>query len=335
MAERGTTARTLTDWANEYGENSTQAVVIEMLSRTNEILLDMPFMESNLATGHLDLIRTGLPSATWRSFNQGVPSSKAAVAKVTFATGMLEARSHVDKDLAELNGNLAQYRADQAAPFVETMNQQMAEKMWYGNEALAPSEITGFARYYSTVNPANAASAEMVVDAGGTGTDNTSVWLINWSTGSTGINGIFPKGSKAGLEHQDLGEDDQLDAAGNPFRAYKDLWKWKCGLRLGDWRDASRIANIDVSDLRDGGATGVTATQNLIRNMVIASEKKDRDGGYWYMNKVARTALRLGILNRVSNNLTFETVEGKKVMMFDGMPIRRTDSLLLTEARVV
>jgi hypothetical protein len=40
-------------------------------------------------------------------------------------------------------------------------------------------------------------------------------------------------------------------------------------------------------------------------------------------------------LERTSNNLSWETVEGKRVMTFDDIPVRRTDALVNTEARVV
>ena len=36
-----------------------------------------------------------------------------------------------------------------------------------------------------------------------------------------------------------------------------------------------------------------------------------------------------------SDIMTMEEVAGKKVIAVDGIPVRRTDALLLTEARVV
>jgi hypothetical protein len=53
------------------------------------------------------------------------------------------------------------------------------------------------------------------------------------------------------------------------------------------------------------------------------------------MNRTLREKLRLGILEKVSTNLTWETVEGKRVMTFDDIPVRRTDALINTETRVV
>src|SRR3546814_20593769 len=49
----------------------------ELLSQDNEILEDMPYVEGNLTTGHRATIRTGLPTATWRKLNAGIPTSKS------------------------------------------------------------------------------------------------------------------------------------------------------------------------------------------------------------------------------------------------------------------
>jgi hypothetical protein len=72
--------------------------------------------------------------------------------------------------------------------------------------------------------------------------------------------------------------------------------------------------------------------------MIILSERvsqKSKGRACWYVNKTLRENLRLGILERVSANLTWETVEGKRVMTFDDIPVKRLDALLNTEARVV
>lgn len=334
MPTIGTNVRTLADWASTRGENDKYAMIAEILNQDNEVLDDMLWREGNLPTGHKATIRTGLPASTWRAFNQGVAATKGTAAPVTFATAMLEQRSQVDKKLAELEDDLAAYRMGEAVPHYEAMAQDMATNLFYGNEALDPERFTGFARYYSTLNPATAASAENVISAGGSGNDMNSIWLIRW--GEQTIHGIYPKGSTAGLTHQDLGEGDAFDANGNRFRAYMDRWEWVCGLAVKDWRAAVRIANIDTSVIRTDDAGGQAALQAIIRNMIIASERLrgPGGGGVFYVNRTIRTALRLAILNRVSSNLTFETVAGKRVIMFDEYPVRVVDALLTSEAAI-
>jgi hypothetical protein len=72
--------------------------------------------------------------------------------------------------------------------------------------------------------------------------------------------------------------------------------------------------------------------------MIQASERIPEMGkgrAAFYMNRRLREKLRLGILEKVSTNLTFETVAGERVMTFDDIPVRRTDALINTESRVV
>jgi hypothetical protein len=52
-------------------------MIIEMLSQTNEIMIDMLVIEGNLPTGHKSTVRTGLPTATWRLLNYGIVPTKS------------------------------------------------------------------------------------------------------------------------------------------------------------------------------------------------------------------------------------------------------------------
>src|SRR3546814_7438751 len=80
----------------------------------------MPYVEGNLTTGHRATIRTGLPTATWRKLNAGIPTSKSRTNQVDATCGMLEARGAVDKELARLNGNTASFRASENIAFLRS-----------------------------------------------------------------------------------------------------------------------------------------------------------------------------------------------------------------------
>ncbi|MFN7073990.1 phage major capsid protein, partial [Proteus mirabilis] len=59
--------------------------------------------------------------------------------------------------------------------------------------------------------------------------------------------GIVPKGSKAGLEQNQLGEVTLQDDNGGKYQGYRTHFKWENGLTVRDWRYVVRIANIDLS----------------------------------------------------------------------------------------
>lgn len=328
---------TLIDVAKAMGPDGSLLDIAELLTQTNEILLDMPWFEGNLPTGHKASIRTGLPTVIWRQMYQGVPPSKSARAQVEDACGMLEARSEVDCDVARLNGNTSAFRLSEATAFVEAMNQTMADSVIYGNQAANPERFNGLAPRFSAI--AGAANAVNIIDAGGTGSDNTSIWLVVW--GKQTVHGIYPKGSEAGLTHQDLGEIDAFDANQNRFRAYADLWKWKCGLHVKDWRYVVRVCNIDVSNLvTESGAA------DLVKLLVRALARIPFAGmgtPVFYANRTVKEMLSIQALNKSQNALSITEAlrqfGGVDVAMqelkFLGTPIRTVDRILTTEARVV
>ena len=201
MATLNTGALTLADWAKRLDPDGKVPVVAELLSQSNEILEDAVFMEGNLPTGHRVTIRTGLPTIYWRSLNQGIPNSKSTTAQVDESCGILEARSEIDIDLAELNGNTNEFRLSEDRAFIEGMNQTQAGTMFYGNPATDPRQYLGLAARYGAIS--GAGNAQNIIDAGGLLTNNTSIWLVVW--GDSTVFCPFPKASRAGLLQEDLG----------------------------------------------------------------------------------------------------------------------------------
>ena len=333
MATLGSSSQTLVDWAKQLDPNGKIADVAELLSQKNEVLTDMLWQEGNLPTGHRITQRTGLPTVYWRLLNQGTPSSKDTTAQVDEQTGMLNARSQVDKKLAELNGNVKRYRLSRAKAFLEAMNQEMASTLFYGNSGTAPEEYTGLAVRYSDIGSGAPANAQNILDGGGTGSDNSSVWLCGW--GDDTFYGIFPKGSKAGLSHTDLGLDDVLDSSSNTYRAYKDLFEWDCGIALEDWRYVVRIANIDISAL-----VAKASAADLIELMIKATHRIPNLKGCkpaFYMNRTCFQMLDIQRRDDVisGGGLTYSNVDGVITPTFRGIPVRVCDSLTEAEAQVL
>ncbi len=323
-------AVTLLDFAKSIDPDGNTADVVELLNQTNEILPDMVWQEGNLPTGHRTSIRTGLPTVTWRQLYGGVPASKSLRAQVDDACGMLEARSEVDKDLASLNGNLNSFRLSEASAFLEAMNQAFCSTLFYGDVGANPERFTGLSARYSS---SNAGNAQNVIKMGGVANTNNSIWLIVWSTQT--ISGIFPKASKAGLSHEDLGLIDAFDANGNRYRAYSDHWQWKCGITLKDWRYAVRICNIDQAALlADTQGNTVKIIEAMMRAMErIPSLKIGKP--VFYVNRTIREMLRIQAMNKSTNAMGLKMGSDQLVPDFQGIPVRLCDQLLSTEANVV
>jgi len=339
MATLSTSNLTLADWAKRSDPDGRVPIVAELLSQTNEILDDCVFKEGNLPTGERVIIRTGLPSVYFRALNQGIPGSKSTTAQVDEACAILEARSEVDKDLAMLNGNTAQFRLSEDTAFLEAMNQTQAETMFYGNPGTDPKKFLGLAPRYGDLSADNAVN---ILDAGGSGSDNASVYLVVW--GDQTVYCPFPKGSKAGLTHEDLGEQTVYNSDGTRLQAFATRYQWKNGLVVKDWRYVVRICNVDISDLL--GVTGTqsaSAATSLIKLMARATYRIPNMAmgrAAFYMNRTVHSGLSIAALDKSQNVLKIQ--EGlsqfgsaQSYLSFLGVPLRRVDALINSEARVV
>lgn len=329
---------TLADWAKRTDPEGRVALVAELLSQSNEILEDCVFKEGNLPTGDRVVVRTGLPTAYWRSLNQGIPNSKSTTAQVDEACGMLEARSEVDKDLAMLNGNTAQFRLSEDNAFLEAMNQTQATTMFYGNPATDPKQFLGLATRYSSTTAGNGTN---IISGGASGGSlNTSVYLVVW--GDNTVYCPFPKGSKAGLVHEDLGEQTVYDGV-NRMQAYATRYQWKSGLVVKDWRYVVRIPNLLVADVVAGtGTQAATAGTQLTKLMMRAMYKipnLDSGRAAFYMNRTVHSGLAVQSLDRSQAALAVQPAlsqfgTARNYLSFQGIPIRRVDCLLNTESVV-
>lgn len=346
------TCLTLADHAARF-EGGKVADIVELLSQNLPILDDMLWREGNLATGHKTTIRTGLPAATWRRYNMGVPRGKSTTAQITDTCGMLETYSLIDRDLARLEGDAPGFRLSEDMAFLEGMSQQMGETLFYGSEQADDAAFTGIMPRFNTLDPNKAASAVNVIDGGGRGSENTSIILACWGP-TTGF-GIFPKGSTAGLISEDVTTNAPvLDDQGRSFQAYQTHYKWDCGLVIRDWRYFVRIANIDVTALNGENAA------NLINLMTAAIGKPptmprsagniqvNTNGGNstlgsglsfgrpaFYVNRTIATALRLQAMNKSNVLLNLEQFNGMTITTFAGIPIRVCDSIINTEAAIL
>ncbi|SOE49119.1 major capsid protein [Orrella dioscoreae] len=335
MATIGNESLSIIDVAKRLDPNGSTADVAELLAQTNEIVQDIPWVEGNLPTGNRTTIRTGLPNTVWRKLYGGVPVSKSTTAQVDDTTGMLTARSEPDVKSVAMANDPARFRLDEASSFIEAMGQDFCTTLLYGDTSINPERFYGLQPRYNELPGVGASpSAANVIDAGGTGSDNTSIYLIGW--GRTTAFGIYPKNSRAGLVHRDLGEIDAFDVNNDRYRAYADLFEWDCGLVVKDWRYVVRIANVDVSDASSG--TGTMANQRLIELLIDAKNRMPRLTGNIqprvYANRTIRSALEKMALNKSSNALSIRESAGQFQSDFLGIPIRTVDQLLNTEARL-
>lgn len=310
--------------------------IIEVLKRQNPILDDAVAMECNLGGTHRHTIRTGLPTPAWGSLYKGIPQSKSSVQQVDDTTGFLEARSGVDTRALQLSKNPAALRLGEAMSHLEAMNQEMATGMFYHDTATTPEKFKGLASRFNTIG--GGAAGNQIVDGGGTGSDNTSIWMVTW--GDHACHLLYPEGTKAGVDRQDKGEQRVTDGNGDAYYVKEETFTWHMGMAVKDWRYVSRVANIDTS-LMLAGSVDIYA---LLRKAFYKLQSRRMDSVNSriaiYCNRDVMEALdglAVGTGSGANGALRLvpRELEGREVLTYRGIPIRETDALLNTEARVV
>lgn len=324
-------------------ETGAIASIIEMMNNTSQdVFTDFVMRECNNGTKHTHTIRTGLPDVLWGALYEGVAQSKSSTQQVDETTGFVEAMSSVDKRLLDLAGeNKNAVRMSESEPFVEAMAQELVTAMFYHNPATNVRYPKGLGARFSVSGTSGAGN--QIVKAGGSGSDNTSIWMVTWG-GRSGFNALYPKGTPAGITQEDKGEQRVLDGSGNPYYVMEELFRAYMGFSLGDYRLVSRVANIDVSDMQAGSvdlygylrkAYYKLHTRRLSK---VRRQEGDQMHTVMYCNRDVLEALDgLATNDGASDSyvrLRPAEIEGKEVMTYRGIPIRETDALLNTEAAV-
>jgi hypothetical protein len=321
---------TLADWATRVDPEGKIPTIVELLAQKNEIIPDMHWEEGNLPTGHRITQRTGLPTVMARSLNQGITPSKSTTAQVDEACAYIEGFSEVDAKLVELNGEEAAFRLSEADAFLESMNQAFANILFYGDPTGAPAVFRGFVPRYNKIS--GGSFAQNILSGGGSASVNTSIWLVCWGPGS--VAGIFPRGSKAGITHTDLGKqvvENVAGIGGARMLAYREHWEWDCGLAVKDWRYIVRICNIDTTISSNNVAADLIG---LMSRSIDRLPTATAGRCAFYMNRTMYSILRIQALAKSNNALSVEEGLTQIEVKFMGIPLRKCDQILNTEATV-
>ena len=347
MAAIGSTFYNLVDLYKEQNPDGSLATVIEMLMEHNPMLEDAVAVECNNGTDHVHTIRTGLPDVTWGKLYKGIPQSKSRKAQVKDTTGFVEGLSTVDTRILEMSTDRGAVRLSEANSYLESMEQEVASKLIYGNTASDPEQFLGLAPRF---NDFSAPNGGQIIDAAinSPTPDNTSIWFIGWGEGRTQL--LYPKGTQAGVKRDDKGQQRVTDGNNDAYYVEEELFTHHVGLAVADWRYITRVANIDV-------ATMIADPSNIDGNGTSLFDVLRK--AYWKTQSRRPQKLQTGSMGRfaiycnsdvlqgldaLSTNsggtdnfarLKPIELEGKEVLSYRGMPLRETDALLNTESVVL
>lgn len=327
MATVNGTTMSVLDAAKLQGADGMLLNVAELLSQKKGMLEDIPWKATDSAESHLSAQRTSLPTVSDVVYNEAIAASKSTVANLIETTQGARTWLTPDVDVLNYGGNPGGKLAGEIASAVESMKQTVQTRYITGNGDTTPGQLYGFQVRYSSLS-SNA--ARNIIDCDGTGSNNASIYYIRWSPET--IYGLYPKGTPAGLEIKDFGEQAITSSTGEIVRRKVRL-SWFFGLSIDDWRQAARACNIDVPALLAN--TGADLIERM-NDLISVVEDNSHGKGAFYMNRTVFAALRRQSRRAVQagGGLTFGNVAGEDMATFNGVPVRIIDAMPITETRV-
>lgn len=330
MAELGSNV-TLIDFISQTGVNGDIKKATELLARRNDIVMVIPWMESNRETGHQSVQRTALPTVSYAKWNEGTAVSKPTFRQIMDTVALLEGISNVDTRELEVNNWKEGYRFNRDKAFVESMNQQFASDFFYSDADADPEKFDGMAVRYGTATQVRDTYGYYLISGGASGSDNTSIWLVGF--GDDACMGLYGKGKAAGLRSEDKGERRVTDSSNNPYYVWETKWSWDVGLKVADPATCGRICNIDVSDLQ--GGSGIDIDDYMIRLMHLVERRDMAAKQAFVVNRSMHSFLHRQANSASGRRWTVAKDQfGKPVVEFLGIPILVNDALLNTESLV-
>lgn len=299
--------------------------ILEVAQDRNAMISTMLVGMGNEVDGHTTVQRTDYIEGNFTSINEPVLSESSHTEEIRDSAGTLEVFSVIAKRIVERSANPAQTRFQEDTAAMIGMSQKMENEFFNGNKLINQKGFTGLAARYPDLLTANNRPSEQVIDAAGSGSDNTSMWLVSWDQLGTSM--FFGKNYVGGLKVHDFGKTNWT-VGGGEIMAYVNHFEWNMGLSIRDYRSVARIANIDVSDLAAGT---VTLVPLMIKAWYKIPSALQTQRKAWYCATEVLEALTIEAQAQTNTYLTIQNFEGIPITMFFGIPIFRSDKIGVTD----
>lgn len=337
MAALNSSYITLADVAKRQNDDKSIADIVEILAQQSPVIRAAYAIECNQGTKNRSTLRASIPSPTWVQFYSRITPVKSTTRQVEDTTGMLEALTSIDKRLYDITKDKAKLRMQEAVAVMEGKVQELEQTFFYGNTGTSPLEFLGLAPRMNSLTAENGGN---IVDGGGTGSTNTSVYLCTWGPNTAHF--IYPEGTTAGITREDKGEQRDQTTDGIMW-VIEEMFKAHMGFAMPDWRYQTRLANIDVSNLTTAAATDLV--DKIISMFYRLPSRKSTTGfssegapiqikPMFYCNSRIKEALHKQLLRQPNGMLSKGDFFGEEVMTVMGMPVLESDAIVNTETRV-
>lgn len=300
--------------------------LVETLTKLKPILGAIQWAPCNNGTFHRISQQRALPTNSKRQLGSGIAPTKGQTQQVDETTVMRSAMTQIDQTLIKLNGS--GYRMQQAGMHLESLEQNVEGDLLYGSAGDSGGGFDGIITRLAATTQTPAGTQIILDDPAAGGSDQASVLLLGF--GSHAVHGIYPTGTMAGLDHQDLGLQvlDDGDNSGNVLPQFVDWFEWHYGLAIEDWRYVARGANVDTGNLQ---ADSLDLARLMIRLTHLVKIEDRSVTWAFVVPRTVATYLDLQADARVVPNLATQNIGGAIITSFRGIPIYTADKMLITE----
>jgi hypothetical protein len=326
---------TIMDVVNEYTSLDAKGQYVyaaKVLARKCPLMQRLPMVASNQILSNIGTRESYLPTPGTRRFNEYISPTTSHVTPFTDPIAMVEDYSKVDWNLWKIQNDPNAWRAQKDSRKIEALTQKMETLMLYGNIATDPGAFNGLCtRFNSLTYRPNSDTTwpYNVVGAGGSGSDTTSVLVLQLGPGM--VYGIYPKNMPGGLNIQDKGQvtDMITDTTVKYMEVLMTHFQWFLGLVVEDERCVQRYTNIEVS-----GTSNIFDEDTLITCINNLPDRGVSPGTVILAGRKICNTLDIRAKDKNNVNYGIDTVWGGTVTMFRGIPVLMAEKLSETETVV-
>ena len=315
-------AMTLMERARREGYDG-EAEVLGELAQVIEFLDEMPWFPSTHGDHNKQLQATRLGKGSFGAAYTAVPKITSGTQEITEPIKLYEGDSEVDERILAGSLNPALVRDSEDALNLEGALQDWVYNIFYANEGDTPDAFKSFTRRRPSI------LAKRVWSAGGTGSDLTSVWLME--LGRRGVHLTYnPAGGQMpGISNEDRGRNKvDLPVGSGQYWAWIRHYSISSGVVLRNDRALLRYCNID----------SVSGTAVFSPDTIIAMKAQLPSFGrnaVLMCGRTLRGQIDTNAYNKV--NIAYGLVEITgygPVSMVAGMPVRTVEPILEAETAV-
>jgi len=308
----------LVEQAKRIDPSGDQAKIVEVLNRKmGEVLNEAPWLPSNDVWTNKTTRRATLPAGSRTKIGTRVTAEGSRTTEIMDVIESIEAYCDVPCKLVDNMPSPATFRSGEVDAFIEGLGQTLISDILYCNSFADPDGMHGIAARLATLD------GRFVIDAGGTGSDVTSIYVVTW--GQTTAHLIYPKNKAAtlGISHTDKGQTTSETTDGL-LEIYRDFFEVACGFVVRHPRAIGRVANIEQLSV---GAN----TFNEDDLIMLLNNMETGPGTRIYFNDTIATQAQIRMKDK--NNVNWapggNALSGDPIAYFSNVPCRKFDREIL------